>query len=183
MAYDIEVTKAPLKFPDPLSDSIMMISYVIDGQGYLITNRDVVSEDIDDFEYTPKPEYGGPFVVYNEPDEEAVIRRWFGHVQTARPTIMVTYNGDAFDFPFVEARAEEHGIDMHREIGFQKEGENQYRSHACIHMDCFEWVKRDSYLPQGSQGLKAVTEHKLGYRPTELDPELMTPYVLDGPLQ
>ena len=32
MAYDIETTKLPLKFPDPASDSIMMISYMIDGQ-------------------------------------------------------------------------------------------------------------------------------------------------------
>lgn len=39
------------------------------------------------------------------------------------------------------------------------------------------WVKRDSYLPQGSQGLKAVTVAKLGYNPIELDPELMTPFV------
>lgn len=39
------------------------------------------------------------------------------------------------------------------------------------------WVKRDSYLPQGSHGLKAVTVAKLGYNPIELDPELMTPWV------
>ena len=32
-----------------------MISYMVDGQGYLIINREVVSMDIDDFEYTPKP--------------------------------------------------------------------------------------------------------------------------------
>lgn len=41
--------------------------------------------------------------------------------------------------------------------------------------ESFSWVKRDSYLPQGSQGLKAVTTAKLGYNPIELDPELMTP--------
>jgi DNA polymerase epsilon subunit 1 len=69
MAYDIETCKAPLKFPDPAVDQIMMISYMIDGQGFLITNREIVSEDIDDFEYTPKPEYEGPFIVFNEPDE------------------------------------------------------------------------------------------------------------------
>lgn len=45
------------------------------------------------------------------------------------------------------------------------------------HFD-FRWVKRDSYLPQGSQGLKAVTVAKLGYNPIELDPELMTPCAL-----
>lgn len=35
------------------------------------------------------------------------------------------------------------------------------------------WVNRDSYLPQGSRGLKAVTKAKLGYNPIEVDPEDM----------
>ena len=69
MAYDIETTKQPLKFPDQQTDQIMMISYMIDGQGFLITNREIVSEDIDDFEYTPREEYPGEFTVFNEPDE------------------------------------------------------------------------------------------------------------------
>lgn len=38
-------------------------------QGFLITNREIVSEDIEDFEFTPKPEYEGPFTVFNEADE------------------------------------------------------------------------------------------------------------------
>ena len=69
MAFDIETTKAPLKFPDQAIDQVMMISYMVDGQGYLITNREIVSEDIGDFEYTPKEGYEGPFIVFNEPDE------------------------------------------------------------------------------------------------------------------
>ena len=69
MAFDIETTKAPLKFPDQAIDQVMMISYMVDGQGYLITNRDIVSEDIEDFEYTPKEGYEGPFIIFNEPDE------------------------------------------------------------------------------------------------------------------
>jgi DNA polymerase epsilon subunit 1 len=72
MAYDIETTKAPLKFPDQAIDQVMMISYMVDGQGYLITNRDIVSEDIEDFEYTPKEGYEGPFLIFNEPDEVSV---------------------------------------------------------------------------------------------------------------
>lgn len=32
LAYDIETTKLPLKFPDANIDQIMMISYMIDGQ-------------------------------------------------------------------------------------------------------------------------------------------------------
>ena len=121
MAYDIETTKAPLKFPDQSFDQVMMISYMIDGQGFLITNREIVSEDIEDFEYTPKEGYEGPFTVFNERDEvriswliiilsfniyqAATIRRFFEHVKTAKPTVMATFNGDFFDFPFLKARA------------------------------------------------------------------------------
>ena len=36
-----------------------MVSYMVDRQGYLIINREVVSEDIADFEYSPKPEFQG----------------------------------------------------------------------------------------------------------------------------
>lgn len=90
---------------------------------------------------------------------------------------MATFNGDFFDFPFLYARAKVHGIDMFLETGFAIDPEDEYKSRTCVHMDCFRWVKRDSYLPQGSQGLKAVTTAKLGYNPIELDPELMTPYV------
>ncbi|GMK56709.1 hypothetical protein CspeluHIS016_0305490 [Cutaneotrichosporon spelunceum] len=181
MAYDIETTKQPLKFPDQQTDQIMMISYMIDGQGYLITNREIVGDDIDDFEYTPKPEYEGEFTIFNESDEAATIRRWFEHIRDSKPTVIATYNGDSFDFPFVDARAKIHGISMYNEIGFRPDNEGEYKCTACMHMDCFRWVKRDSYLPQGSQGLKAVTTAKLGYNPIELDPELMTPYAIEQP--
>lgn len=38
---------------------VFMISYMIDKQGYLIINREVVGGDIESFEYTPKPEFVG----------------------------------------------------------------------------------------------------------------------------
>ncbi|KAK4703165.1 DNA polymerase epsilon subunit 1, partial [Phenoliferia sp. Uapishka_3] len=181
MAFDIECTKAPLKFPDQQTDQVMMISYMVDGQGYLITNREIVSADIEDFEYTPKPEYEGPFIIMNEDDEPATLRRFFEHIRELKPTVIATYNGDSFDFPFLLARATIHGIDMYKETGFKKDQEDEFKSRSCVHMDCFRWVKRDSYLPQGSQGLKAVTVAKLGYNPLELDPELMTPYAVEKP--
>ncbi|RYP81001.1 hypothetical protein DL769_002181 [Monosporascus sp. CRB-8-3] len=181
MAFDIETTKLPLKFPDAAIDQIMMISYMIDGQGFLITNREIVSEDIADFEYTPKPEYTGPFMIFNEPDEKSVIERFFLHIKEARPSVIATYNGDFFDWPFVEARASVNGIDMYREIGWKKDSEDIYKCTYGVHMDCLAWVNRDSYLPQGSRGLKAVTVAKLGYDPDELDPELMLPYASERP--
>lgn len=49
-------------------------------QGYLITNREIISADVDDFEYTPKPEFEGFFTIFNEPDEAALIQRFFDHI-------------------------------------------------------------------------------------------------------
>lgn len=50
--------------------------YLLFSQGFLITNREIVSEDIEDFEFTPKPEYEGPFTVFNEPDEVRLSSIW-----------------------------------------------------------------------------------------------------------
>ncbi|KAL8598378.1 hypothetical protein ACOMHN_032655 [Nucella lapillus] len=173
LAFDIETTKLPLKFPDAQTDQIMMISYMIDGQGYLICNREIISQDVEDFEYTPRPEFEGPFIVFNEPDEAALIHKFFEHIQEVKPHIFVTYNGDFFDWPFVETRAAIHGLDMMREVGFQRDNQGEYKSRAASHLDCYRWVKRDSYLPMGSQNLKAVAKAKLRYDPVELDPEEM----------
>lgn len=43
----------------PRHMQVFMISYMIDKRGFLIVNREIVSEDIADFEYTPKPEFEG----------------------------------------------------------------------------------------------------------------------------
>ncbi|XP_026760531.2 DNA polymerase epsilon catalytic subunit 1 [Galleria mellonella] len=183
LAFDIETTKLPLKFPDSQTDQIMMISYMIDGQGYLITNREIISVDVEDFEYTPKPEFEGQFIVFNEPNELALIQKFFDHIMDVKPHIFVTYNGDFFDWPFVEARAAILGLDMKQEIGFSKIAarDNSYACRPAMHMDCLCWVKRDSYLPVGSQGLKAVAKAKLRYDPVELDPEDMCRMAAEQP--
>ncbi|VDM17454.1 unnamed protein product [Hydatigera taeniaeformis] len=183
LAYDIETTKLPLKFPDSSVDQIMMISYMIDGTGFLICNREIIAEDIEDFEFTPRPEFPGHFRVFNVADEEALIRHFFDHILRVKPTVMVTYNGDCFDWPFVEARAAVYNISMYEEIGFcrVKSGPSpgrdpkagDYLARPAVHMDCFRWVKRDSYLPVGAHGLKAVAKAKLHYDPIEMDPEVM----------
>lgn len=107
-------------------------------------------------------------MIYNERNEEALIRRFLAHYVELKPHIVVTYNGDFFDWPFLETRAKHYKLDVYREIGVAKEGE-EYRGRVSVHLDAFKWVQRDSYLPQGSQGLKAVTKYKLGYDPVEVD--------------
>lgn len=181
LAYDIETTKMPLKFPDANIDQIMMISYMIDSQGYLITNREIVCSDVEDFEYTPKEDFEGKFTVFNEPNEKALLLKFFSHIIKVKPMVIVTYNGDFFDWPFVEARSEFHNLDMFKQIGFRRTNQDVYECTQCSHMDAFCWVKRDSYLPVGSQGLKAATKAKLRYDPIELDPELMMPMAQEQP--
>ncbi|XP_068664091.1 DNA polymerase epsilon catalytic subunit A-like isoform X2 [Aristolochia californica] len=181
-AFDIETTKLPLKFPDAEYDQIMMISYMVDGQGYLIINRECVGDDIEDLEYTPKPEYEGCFKVKNMKNEVELLRQWFDHMREVKPGIYVTYNGDFFDWPFLESRAAFHGIKMSEELGFHCDRiQGECRAKFACHLDCFAWVKRDSYLPQGSQGLKAVTKAKLGYDPLEVNPEDMVCFAKEQP--
>ncbi|KAL7672483.1 hypothetical protein ACOME3_007367 [Neoechinorhynchus agilis] len=184
-AFDIETTKSPLKFPDASIDQIMMISYMYDGLGFLVNNREIIGEDVSDFEYTPKKEFPGHFKVINLPDEKSVLHYFFDHIGRVRPLIFVTYNGDSFDWPFIETRALQHGIDLTVETGFAKSSkQGQVQDYLCrpaVHMDCLKWVKRDSYLPIGSQGLKAVTKAKLRYDPVEVDPELMCKYAAEHP--
>ena len=44
---------------------------------------------------------------------------------------------------------------FYQEVGFQCDSnQGECRAKFACHLDCFAWVKRDSYLPQGSQGLK-----------------------------
>ena len=93
----------------------------------------------------------------------------------------VTYNGDFFDFPFIDKRMQKYNLVMEEEIGFQKQQSEEYGSRFATHLDAFHWVNRDSYLPQGSRGLKAVTKYKLGYDPKEISPEDMLPFARERP--
>lgn len=70
---------------------------------------------------------------------------------------------------------------MASEIGVCRNLSGEYASNLASHLDCIAWVKRDSYLPQGSHGLKAVCRAKLGYDPLEIDPEDMTRFALEKP--
>ena len=181
-AFDIETTKLPLRFPNAEYDQVFMISYMINGKGFLIINREVVGSDIDDFEYSPKKDIGGTFAILNEADELATLWYFINHMKRVKPHIYVTYNGDFFDWPFIEKRAAIHGINLYDELGFWTNTRSgECRSHFAVHMDAFYWVKRDSYLPQGSQGLKAVTKAKLGYNPVEVDPEDMVKFAFEHP--
>lgn len=171
-AYDIETMKDPLLFPDAEKDPIMMISIKTESVNELIINRETVSKDISNFTYSPKPEYESYFTINNEQNEKSLIVRFIELIQRHKPHIITTYNGTSFDFPYLERRALFYGLSFNELFGF-RQLENSYHCNLMLHLDCYYWVKRDSYLPKGNQGLKAVTKLKLGYFPEEVDPEEM----------
>jgi DNA polymerase epsilon subunit 1 len=184
IAFDIETSKSPLMFPDARKDSVIMISYMLDGQGFLITNREYVGEDVEDFVYQPKEEFKvDEFLVFNEKDERSLLLRFLNHLRQEKPLLYVTYNGDFFDWPFIETRCRLHDLSLAELTGVTKNVDDVYAPPYGVHMDCYMWVKRDSYLPQGSQGLKAVSKEKLGYDPIEVDPEKMVEMAEKQPQQ
>ncbi|KAF1744092.1 hypothetical protein MXB_2344 [Myxobolus squamalis] len=180
-AFDIETTKPVLKFPDASHDAIIIISYVINGQGFLLVNREIVSQDVENFEYMPKPELNTQVIIFNEPDEKSMLLKWISHINHAKPDILVTYNGDMFDWPFIDTRCKIHRINLYTETGYFNQNKSEYLSAASCHIDCIYWVRRDSYLPIGSHGLKAVTKIKLHYNPVEVDPEEICPMAYSNP--
>ena len=189
LAFDIETTKQPLKFPDSEIDEVMLISYVVDGEACLVVNRNIISEDITEFNYAPCKDIDYDIVVFNEADEKATIQRFFDEVIRARPMVLTTFNGDNFDWPFIEDRARIHDIDMKSLLGIKRFVNSKrvllskkFMGQVIFtHLDCYHWVKRDAYLPQGSHGLKKVTKAKLGYNPIEVDPEMMVPLARSDP--
>ena len=97
-----------------------------------------------------------------------------------KPHVITTFNGEFFDFPFIEKRLKIHNYSLTQLTGIQKQV-NSYSAPWTIHLDCYKWVKRDSYLPISSQGLKSATKAKLGYIPDEIDPEDMVKCATECP--
>ena len=68
------------------------------------------------------------------------------HSLQAKPALYVTYNGDFFDWPFIETRASKHGMDMAREVGFAMTKDNSCLSRWVL---ALSWVlPRLSWLEQ-----------------------------------
>ena len=77
LAFDIETTKLPLKFPDRETDHVMMISLMYEGLAVLITNRDIISKDIEPFDYAPRADVEARVEIFNEKNEKDTIYRFF----------------------------------------------------------------------------------------------------------
>ncbi|EJW05242.1 hypothetical protein EDEG_00707 [Edhazardia aedis USNM 41457] len=257
LAFDIEVTKDPLKFPCAEKDEIVMISFVVNGEGFLLTNREFVSEEIEDFYYNiEEHNLVTNFKIFNMDCEALLLCKFIELIFLHKPDIVTTYNGTTFDIPFIErrlanlnfncnAQEEKFGeskfeqipksefMELHGNLNTYKQ-KSKFNKNLChslgrnidfkkyhmfskifnvfepklgsdknfsfkkldkfsknnptlsifrdiLHLDCFLWVKRDSYLPMGMQSLKSATKAKLGYQPDEIDPEEMMWFMQNDP--
>ena len=130
-----------MKFPDADIDQIMLISYVIDEQTFLIVNREIISEDISEFTFCPTKDLMFPVTIFNESNEQDSLMRFFNHLKQAKPIILTTFNGDFFDFPFIQRRAKILNIELESNLGIKEETSGRFCGQiAFMHMDCFYWV-------------------------------------------
>lgn len=93
------------------------------------------------------------------------------------PDVVITYNGDSFDFPRLEERCDEFGVDM----GIGRDGSGvdvsyrgrrrQARIKGRLHVDLFPIVRRNLDLP--SYSLENVYESVLGEEKPDLEWEEM----------
>jgi DNA polymerase epsilon subunit 1 len=85
---------------------------------------------------------------YNEANEKMVLQRFFQLIIDYKPLVITSFNGDRFDWPFIEERCLQQGLNLENAIGIRRSEETQeYYGRFLIHLDCFPWVERDAYLP------------------------------------
>ena len=49
-----------------------------------------------------------------------MLRKFCAHLRELKPTVIVTYNGDTFDWPYIDDRCTVLGIELAKEIGFAR---------------------------------------------------------------
>ncbi len=127
LAFDIEVSNPEISV-DPEKDEIIMISYSMG------------------------PSYEDCQVIVSDGDEKELIEKFYRLIREYDPDIILTYNGNDFDWPYLKKRAEKHGITLSigrdgstlliRPAGYRREA----RAVGRALVDLYNIVERD--LPE-----------------------------------
>jgi len=157
MAFDIET----------LGDSVIMISYVSSGG-----KKGVLS-------YGWKPKEGMHAETMD--NEESMLSRFFELVNEKDPDIIVTYNGDVFDFYRLRERADHYGIPVKigrdgSALSYTKRGRIfSAKINGRVHIDLYEFVERiiGNSLTSETFSLDMVSKEILGMGKKEVSWEEM----------
>lgn len=112
--------------------------------------------------------------------EAALLAALDAHLGALAPGVIVTWNGGAFDLPFLATRAERAGVELGLELAWDPRGYRPGRAplpgsigtyaaswHGHVHLDAYRaW--RTLAGPDEPCGLKAVARAE-GFDPVELD--------------
>jgi len=78
----------------------------------LITNRGICGQDVQEFYYRPKEEFECNISIFNESNEKNCLLRFLRLIQEYKPCIISSFNGDKFDWPYVDIRCQINGISL-----------------------------------------------------------------------
>lgn len=94
LAFDLE-TLSPGRFSNAKKDPILTISIVTKKESVVITHHEK-AKGIKD--------------CLNFKNEKEMLEYFLKYVQEADPDVLVTYNGDSFDLPYIRERCQQHGL-------------------------------------------------------------------------
>jgi DNA polymerase epsilon subunit 1 len=172
--WDIETLTRPPQKPTPKKHPIYLISICLGDVGYIIQNTTIISDTFESYKLNAGKHLETRFNVIRAKDEKDLIEKFLwiflnAKIDDRHPDTIADYNGDDFDFWFLDKRAKLYDIHL-SDYGIQM---SDYRRETKIyglpHIDTFIWVKRFSYSAKGEQGAKQITKKFLQYEPIELD--------------
>ncbi len=154
-AFDIE-TYSPERFPNPKKDPITMISLADEKKARVFT--------------TAKKLSGKEWCTVLG-SEKAMIEAFLQEIRLSGFDIIVTYNGDSFDFPYIKERANQLGVDF----GINSDGsapkaqrkgtDSAFRLTGIQHLDAFQLITflvRFQVINLVKYDLESVSEALLG---------------------
>jgi DNA polymerase epsilon subunit 1 len=189
--FDTEIRKAPVKKPR-IGDPLNLLGYKHRGDGFMVNNLSMHGNvefngfwlGVKDEKVTPIPDdevAGGRFKyapLYFSPvnvkDETGLLRHWKNFLENKDPLVICGYYSDSFDWKMVveNGKLQRYPVsfDDYFEPIFRK-SDYPYKRRGQINIDAIDFIRRDSYLSKGNQGLKDVAKILLRIEPLEIDHE------------